>query len=74
MAIIGFYYFCAARIDLRPLYPWTVISRYFVLVVAIVLVVAKFAEPPLLIFGVIDFLGATWTLIALRRAPAMARA
>ena len=74
MVLIGFYYCCAARAELRPFFPWTVVTRCSVLVGVILFVVMKFAGPPLLIFGVIDFLGAMWTLIALRHAPAMGRA
>jgi len=71
MLLIGFYYCCAARAELRRFFPWTVVTRCAVLAGTIGFVLMKFAGPTLLIFGAIDFLGAMWTLAALRRAPAV---
>jgi hypothetical protein len=64
--LLGFYYSHAARADLRPFFVWTVIARTSVLLFFIAFVIAGLAPPALIIFGVIDFAAAMWTLLAIR--------
>jgi hypothetical protein len=64
--ILGFYYSHAARNDLRAFFGWTVVARTSVLLFFIAFVVAGFAPPVLIVFGVIDFAAAMWTLLALK--------
>lgn len=64
--ILGFYYTHAARNDLRIFFSWTVVARTSVLLFFIAFVVAGLAPPVLIIFGVIDFAAAMWTLLALK--------
>lgn len=64
--ILGFYYSHAARADLRPFFVWTVIARTSALLFFIAFVIASLAPPALIIFGVIDFAAAMWTLFAIR--------
>ena len=64
--ILGFYYSHAARAGLTQFFAWTVIARSAVLLFFIAFVLADFAAPILILFGVIDFAAAMWTLIALR--------
>ncbi len=64
--ILGFYYSHAARAELRPFFVWTVIGRVSVLLFFMAFVVAGFAPPVLILFGVIDFAAAMWTLLAIR--------
>jgi hypothetical protein len=64
--ILGFYYSHAARAEFRPFWAWTVIARTSVLLFFIAFVVAGLAPPALILFGVIDFAGATWTFFAMR--------
>lgn len=64
--ILGFYYSHAARAELRPFFVWTVIGRVSVLLFFMAFVVAGFAPPALILFGVIDFAAAMWTLLAIR--------
>jgi hypothetical protein len=64
--ILGFYYSHAARAEFRPFLAWTVIARTSVLLFFIAFVVAGFAPPVLILFGVIDFAGAMWTFFAMR--------
>ena len=64
--ILGFYYSHAARAELRAFFFWSVIGRTSVLLFFIAFVVAGLAPPVLILFGVIDFSAAMWTLFALR--------
>jgi hypothetical protein len=64
--ILGFYYSHAARAELRPFLVWTVIARTSVLLFFIAFVIAGLAPPALILFGVIDFAAAMWTLFAIR--------
>jgi hypothetical protein len=63
---LGVYYVLAARADLRPFYAWTVPVRSTVILFLIAFVLLGYAPSQLILFGVIDLLGALWTLLALR--------
>ena len=63
--IIALFYLVAAYYNLTVIYWTTVFGRSFVLLSFAGLVIAKKSHPMLLLFGVIDALGAVWTLIAL---------
>jgi hypothetical protein len=65
--IIGFLDFMAARNELLLYIRWTVFGRLAVAVFLITFVVLGLAPPILIWFGVIDALGAIWTLVSLRR-------
>ena len=64
--LLGFYYSHAARAELTPFFLWTVIARTAVLLFFVAFVIAGFAPPALILFGVIDVVAAMWTLLALR--------
>jgi len=64
--VLGFYYLTAARRELTPFFRATVFGRLAVLIFFIAFVLAGFAPPILILFGVIDALGAVWTAVALR--------
>jgi hypothetical protein len=64
--ILGFYYSHAARADFRPFFIWTILGRTAVLLFSIAFVAAGLAPPALILFGVIDFVAAMWTLFAIR--------
>ena len=64
--ILGFYYSHVARAEIRPFFVWTVIARTSVLLFFIAFVIAGLAPPALILFGVIDFAAAMWTLFAIR--------
>lgn len=66
VAIVGYYYVQAARHGLTAFYRWTLHCRVFFPIFTVVLVVAGLVEPMLLLFGVIDLVGAVWTALALR--------
>ena len=68
--ILGFYYSHVARAELRPFFVWTVIARTSVLLFFIAFVIAGLAPPALILFGVIDFVAAMWTLFAIRSEAA----
>ena len=64
--ILGFYYSHAARTEIRPFFVWTVIARSSVLLFFIAFVIAGLAPPALILFGIVDFAAAMWTLLAIR--------
>ncbi len=64
--ILGFYYSQAARKGLEDFFRLTVFGRTALLLFFIGFVVAGFAPPVLILFGVIDFAGAMWTGHSLR--------
>ncbi len=63
---LGFYYTQAARKEMTDFFRWTVYLRSTVIVFFAVFVLLGFASPPLIMFGVVDLLGAIWTGLALR--------
>jgi hypothetical protein len=63
--IIAFFYLVAAHHNLTPMFWATVYGRIFVFLSFMVLVLTKKAKPMLLIFGLVDALGALWTLLTL---------
>lgn len=65
--ILSYYMFRAARTELKPFFRWTVHARAPVFFIIAVFVVLKMAEPMLLLFGLLDLLGAVYTALALRR-------
>ncbi len=64
---IGYYYIIAARKELKDFFYATVSVRLVCFLCFLVLVLTKVAYPVLIIFGIIDLTGATWTIIALRK-------
>lgn len=64
---LAFYYTQAARRGLSDFFRWTVYVRCFVFISFLVFVVLRLVQPVLALFGVIDLLGATWTLLTLRQ-------
>ena len=64
--ILAFYYTTAARKELTNFFRITVYGRGSVIVFFIIFVVLKLAEPMLILFGVVDLLGAVWTALTLR--------
>ena len=69
--ILGFYYSHAARAEMRSFFVWTVIARTSVLLFFIAFVIAGLAPTALILFGVIDFAAAMWTLLAMRSEKAL---
>src|SRR4030042_5906437 len=65
---LGFYYTQAARKEMTDFFRWTVYTRSTVIVFFAAFVLLGFAKPPMIMFGVIDLLGAIWTGLALRSA------
>jgi len=63
---LGFYYTQAARKEMTDFFRWTVYTRSTVIVFFATFVLLGFARPPMIMFGVIDLLGAIWTGLALR--------
>ena len=66
LLFLGFYYYQAARKEMTDFFQWTVYVRPTVIVFFAIFVLLGFASPPLVLFGVVDLLGAIWTGLALR--------
>jgi len=66
--LLGYYYIRAARNEegMTKFFRWTVHTRSSVIVFFIIFVALGFVKPILILFGVIDLLGAIWTGITLR--------
>lgn len=64
--IIGYFNFMASRYELVLFFHWTVPARILVAVFFVTVVILKLAPPVLLLFGIIDFASATWTVVCLR--------
>jgi hypothetical protein len=64
---IGFYYYQIGSKQIAAMYPLTVVARIFVFVCFVVFVLLKFVSPMLIVFGVVDLLGAAWTWMALKK-------
>jgi hypothetical protein len=68
--ILAYYYIQTARSEMQLFFRWTVHTRPLVLVCFIVFVALGLARPTLILFGVVDLLGAIWTGLALRSSQA----
>jgi len=66
LLFLGFYYTQAARKEMADFFRWTVYVRSTVILFFAAFVLLGFAGPPLILFGVVDLLGAIWTGLALR--------
>ena len=71
--VVGYYYWACGRAGAEAFFRATVGGRVGFFLLCALLVVAFQAPAQLLIFGVVDLLGAGWTFVALSRA-AKARA
>ena len=66
--ILGFYFIQAARKEVIEFIRWTVYARLTFMSFCVVFVLLGFIGPVLLLFGLLDLLGAVWTALALRSA------
>jgi phosphoglycerol transferase MdoB-like AlkP superfamily enzyme len=65
---IGVYYIYAARYEATAIFKASVFTRTLVLVGFAAFVLMGLAEPMLIVFGAVDFLGGLWTWRALKSA------
>jgi uncharacterized membrane protein len=65
--LLGFYYHRSATSNTVSFFKLTVPARLLVLLAFTAFVLAKFVSPVLIVFGVIDALGAIWTWSALKK-------
>jgi hypothetical protein len=63
---VGFYFVQAARKEVIEFMRWTVYARLIFMAFCVVFVLLGFTGPVLLLFGLLDLLGAVWTALALR--------
>lgn len=66
--IIGIYYTGMAYFALEQLYKFTILIRYFAFLFLVGLWMAGEADIVVPLFGSVDALGATWTLITMRKS------
>ena len=64
--VLGFYYLFTARREAKDFFWATVWGRPAVIIFFTAFVLLDLAEPVLILFGVVDLLGAGWTFAALR--------
>lgn len=64
--VLAYYYSQTARMGLTDFFRLTVVARTAVLLFFIALVLAGLGPPILVLFGVVDFVAAMWTALALR--------
>jgi len=64
--LLGIYYILAARKEMTDFFLLTVYLRPLVILFFIAFVLLDFVSPMLILFGVVDLLGAIWTGLALR--------
>jgi len=65
---LAYYYVRAGRRGLTDFFRWTVTVRSFVFLAFCAFVLLRLTQPMLVVFGIIDLLGAIWTALALRGA------
>jgi hypothetical protein len=63
--ILAFFYLVASHHNIVAIYWASVYGRFFAFLVFSVLVLTKKTKPNLILFGIIDALGAAWTLLTL---------
>jgi uncharacterized membrane protein HdeD (DUF308 family) len=66
VAILGYYYSTAAKNELTDFFRATVWGRNAILALFLALVLLRLAPPQLIVFGIIDAIGAFWTWTSLR--------
>ncbi|TXH77832.1 MAG: hypothetical protein E6Q88_00335 [Lysobacteraceae bacterium] len=64
---IGVYYWFAAVSEARAFFRASVFTRVLVLVAFATFAALDLVDPPLILFGVADFVGGIWTFFALRQ-------
>ncbi len=63
---LGYYYIVAARNEVTSFFSASVFARPLVFIFFFTFVALGMAKPVLILFGVVDLLGAIWTGLALR--------
>ncbi|NWF88330.1 MAG: hypothetical protein HXY50_02600 [Ignavibacteriaceae bacterium] len=66
LLFLAYYYIMSARNELTILFRWSVYARATVIIFFSAFVVLGIAPAILIMFGVIDLLGAIWTALALK--------
>ena len=64
---IGIYYWYAAKCEAKAFFEATVYARGFVLVAFVAFAALGFVNKALILFGVVELIGAIWTWLALRK-------
>ena len=66
-SVIGVYYVVAAKAKLHQFFVWTVWLRYYASVFMLTLLVLGKVGFPIVLFAATDAIGATWTLVSLKK-------
>lgn len=67
LAVFGYYYVRAARLELRSFFELTTQGRTLQFVLFVALVVSGVGQPMLLLFAGVEFASGVWTWFALKR-------
>ncbi len=67
VCVFAVYDFQGARHELIDFFRWTVYARSSVILFFTAFVLSGLVNPMLILFGVVDLLGAIWTALALRK-------
>ena len=73
---MGYIYFRAGLSEkkFRPLYMLTLHTRFSAIIILTLFVVFLKANPVIIIFGLIDLAGATWTIVSMRKDKKLSEA
>lgn len=66
LVLLGAYYILAGRNDLTPFIRWSVPARASVILFYLILASTGAVKPTILMFGLVDLLGAAWTQLSLK--------
>ena len=66
LVLLGGYYFLAGRNDLVPFIRWSIPARASVILFYLILALTEAVQPTILLFGVVDLVGAGWTALSIR--------
>ena len=67
VGLIAFYYHQSGAKNISAFFPLTIPTRIIVLISFILFAVLKMASPMLVGFGAVDFAGAMWTMMVLKK-------
>ena len=63
---LSYYYILMSRLDFKPFFRFSAQARALVIAFSIVFILLGFVKAGVLVLGVIDFLAALWTALALK--------
>jgi hypothetical protein len=68
--VVGYYYWACGSAGAKAYFKASIVGRFLFCALCVLLVLLADAPPPLILFGVVDVMGAAWTAYALRAEEA----